>query len=120
VSSFTVSATAVTFLDSAADFQEQWPTLLRTWDFEAYLTLTTDYATLASLLTYPYTVRSCPGPAGVTMRVDVGGGAGFGTLVIDNHPSSPFNAILVRITRPSGYPGGGRRVRLGFQETQAP
>jgi hypothetical protein len=54
------------------------------------------------------------------MRVDVGGGAGFGTLVIDNHPSSPFNAILVRITRPSGYPGGGRRVRLGFQETQAP
>lgn len=110
----------MTFTDSAAGFQEQWPTLLRTWDFEAYLALVADYATLTALLSYPYVVRSCPGPAGVTMKVDIGGGAGIGTLVIDNHASSPFNAILVRIGRPSAYPGGSRRVRLSFQETQAP
>lgn len=117
MSSFAIGGTSVTFLARDDQFNEQWPTLLRTWDFEAYLNSSSDYATLASLLSYPVVVRVAPGSAGATMDVDIGGGGGSGTLTLDNVTDSPFTAALVRLIRPSGYPGGGRTVRLSFQET---
>jgi hypothetical protein len=119
VSSFAVGATTVTIQEQSDGFQEQYPTLLRTWEFDALLTLTTDYTTLVTLVTYPITVRACPGPAGVTMITDYGGGAGPGTLTLDNVVGSPFSAMLIRISRPSAYPGGARKVHLSFQEAAA-
>lgn len=116
MSSFQVGATIVNFSANQDGFQEQYLTLLRTWSFEAILTVTTDYTTLISLLSYPITVRACPGSAGATMDVDIGGGVGKGTLTLDNVVGSPFTAALESIQRPSAYPGGGLRARVSFQE----
>ena len=117
MSSFTVGANTASFTVNQDGFDEQRPTLLRTWDFEAVLTLSTDYTLLNSLYSYPISVRTCPGSAGATMYVDIGGGAGKGTLTLDNVVGSPFTAVLTRITRPSAYPSGARRCRLTFQES---
>lgn len=116
MSAFQVGTTIVNFTANMDGFDEQRPTLLRTWDFEAYLALSTDYTLLYSLFSYPVSLRICPGSAGATMFADIGGGAGRGTLTLDNVVGSPFNAALVRISRPSAYPGGGRRCRVSFQE----
>jgi hypothetical protein len=117
MSSFVVGTTTGSFTVNMDGFSEQRPTLLRTWDFEAILTLSTDYTTLNSLFSYPVNVRTAPGSAGATMYIDVGGGAGKGTLTLDNVVGSPFTAILTRISRPSAYPSGSRRVRVTFQES---
>lgn len=116
MSSFQVASTPVSFIDNADVFTETYQSILRTWDIEIYLTASTDYSTLVSLLSYPVTIRPCPGSAGLTMTADVGGGAGAGTLTLDNVVGSPFNAVLTRIERPSAYPGGGRKCRVTFQE----
>lgn len=116
MSSFAIGLTTVNFEANQDGFQEQYPTLLRTWSFEAILTVTTDYVTLAGLLSYPISIRSCPGSAGATMFADIGGGAGAGTLTLDNVVGSPFNAALSSIQRPSAFPGGGLRARVSFQE----
>lgn len=116
MSSFQVSATVVSFTAMPDGFSERRDTLLRTWDFDAYLVLATDYTTLASLMSAPYHVGVCPGSAGVTYYVHIGGGAGQGTLSLDNVVGSPFTAALVKMDRPSAYPGGGRKCRVTFQE----
>lgn len=116
MSSFQVSATTATFTVNQDAFSERHDTLLRTWDLDLYLPAASDYTTLASLLSYPVRVGTCPGTAGATMYVDVGGGAGAGTLTLDNVVGSPFTAVLTRMERPSAYPGGGRRCRVTFQE----
>lgn len=116
MSSFQVGITSVSFTVDWDNFTEQYQSVLRTWDCEIYLALATDYTTLISLLSYPVTIRACPGSAGVTMVADIAGGAGQGTLTLDNVLGSPFNAALTRIERPSAYPGGGRRARVTFQE----
>jgi hypothetical protein len=76
----------------------------------------TDYTTLSTLYSYPVSIRTCPGSAGATTYADIGGGAGRGTLTLDNVVGSPFNAALTQISRPSAYPGGGRRCRVVFLE----
>lgn len=116
MSSFAVGATSVSFLDNQDNFIERRNSLLRTWQFEAYLAMAADFTTLSSLLSYPVSIRTCPGSAGATPYVDIGGGAGAGTLTLDNVVGSPFDAALVDIERPSAYPGGGRRCRVTFQE----
>jgi hypothetical protein len=116
VSSFTVGATSVTFTDSSQGFTERRANLLRTWDLELYVASPTDYATLESLWSGPVSIRVCPGSAGATAYADIAGGAGSGTLVIDNHPGSPFTAALTRLDRSSAYPGGGRRCTVTFME----
>jgi hypothetical protein len=116
VSSFTVGVTVASFTANMDNFNERRDTLLRTWDLELFLPLATDYTTLASLFSAPYHIATCPGVVGVTYYVDIGGGAGAGTLVLDNVVGSPFSAALVRMERPSAYPGGGRRVKATFQE----
>jgi hypothetical protein len=116
MSSFTVGITAASFTLNQDNFSERRDTLLRTWNFEAFLALATDYTTLASLMSAPVHLGVCPGTAGVTYYLDIGGGAGQGTLVLDNVVGSPFTAVLVGMDRPSAYPGGGRRCRVTFQE----
>lgn len=116
MSSFTVATTAVTFTANQDNFSERKDALLRSWDFEAFLANATDFTTLVSLWSGPVSVRYCPGTAGATAYADIGGGAGSGSLVLDNVVGSPFTAALVRIERPSAYPGGGRRARVTFQE----
>lgn len=116
MSSFQIGLTLVTFTANMDSFSEQYQTMLRTWDCEIYLTASTDYLTLVSLLSYPVSIRACPGSAGVTMVADIAGGAGKGSLALDNVIGSPFNAVLTRIERPSAYPSGGRRCRVTFQE----
>jgi hypothetical protein len=116
MSSFAVGTTSVTFTSNQDAFTERRDTLLRVWEMELFLVLPTDYTTFATLLSAPYHVGVCPGSAGVTYYVDIGGGAGQGTLVLDNVVGSPFLAALVRMERPSSYPGGGRRVKATFQE----
>lgn len=116
MSSFAVGATSVSFVVNQDNFEERRDTLLRTWDLELYLTLATDFTTLDSLFSAPVSVRYCPGSAGATSYADIGGGAGKGTLTLDNVVGSPFTAALVRIGRPSAFPGGGRRVRVTFQQ----
>lgn len=116
MSSFQVSATTATFSVNQDNFSERRDTLLRTWDLELILTLSSDYTALASLMSAPVHVGTCPGTAGVTYYVDIGGGAGSGTLTLDNVVGSPFTAALVRMERPSAYPSGARKVRCSFQE----
>lgn len=116
MSSFQVAATIVTFVDDEKGFSETRDTLLRVWEFEAYLALPTDYTTLLTLQSGPVHVGTCPGQAGMTNYVDIGGGAGPGTLTLDNVVGSPFTAALTRVTRPSAYPGGGRICHVTFQE----
>lgn len=116
MSSFTVGATTVNFTDSSQGFSERRSNLLRTWDLEVFLASASDYADFEGLWSGPVNVRVCPGSAGATAYVDIAGGAGSGTLVIDNHPGSPFSVALTRIDRPSAYPGGGRRCTVTFQE----
>jgi hypothetical protein len=116
MSSFAVGGTSVTFTDDARSFTERKSSLLRTWDFTLFLASATDYATLASLWSLLAPPRICPGSAGATPYVQVAGGAGPGTLTFDNVVDSPFTAALVRIERPSAYPGGGRKCSVSFQE----
>jgi hypothetical protein len=116
MSSFQVATTTVLFTVNQDNFSERHDTLLRTWELELYLALAADYATLRGLLSYPVHVGVAPGTAGATMYVDIGGGAGQGTLTIDNVVDSPFTAALTRLDRPSAFPGGGRRCRATFQE----
>src|SRR5258708_1221909 len=119
MSSFQVASTICTFgLAEQASFSERRDTLLRVWEFDVYLPLVHDYTTLASLFSAAVHVGTCPGLAGAggTMYVDIGGGAGSGTLTLDNVVGSPFTAALVRMERPSAYPGGGRKCRVVFQE----
>lgn len=116
MSQFQVGLTTVVFTANQDGFGEQYQSILRTWDFEALLTASTDYTTMVSLLSYPVTLRACPGSAGVTMTADIAGGAGRGTLTLDNVIGSPFNAVLTRIARPSSFPSGGRRCRVTFLE----
>lgn len=116
MSTFQISATTVTFLVNQDRFVERWANLLRTWDLELYLPASSDYTALAGLLSQPIHVGFCPGSAGGTPYVQIGGGAGPGTLTLDSVVGSPFNAALASIERPSAYPGGGRTVRVSFQE----
>jgi hypothetical protein len=116
MSSFAVSTTTVVFTIDRQGFMEHKANLLRTWDMTLLLASATDYATLASLWSGPVTTRSCPGSAGATPYADIAGGAGKGTLTVDNASDSPYTAALVRIDRPSAYPGGARRVTASFQE----
>lgn len=116
MSSFQVGATSVSFLVVPEAFSERRGDVLRTWDGELYVTTAADYTTLNSLFSGPVSVRTCPGSAGATAYVDIGGGAGKGTLTLDNVAGSPFTAALVRLERGSAYPGGGRRCRATFQE----
>jgi hypothetical protein len=117
MSGFQVSVTNVTFTVADQGFAERRENLLRTWDLVLYLVNPTDYTTLVGLWSGPISVRICPGSAGATAYVDIAGGAGKGTLTLDNVAGSPFTAALVRLDRPSAYPGGGRRVQATFQET---
>jgi hypothetical protein len=116
VSTFQVAATIASFTVNQDGFTERRDTLLRVWELELFLALSTDYTTLAALMSAPYHVGVCPGSAGVTYYVDIGGGAGQGTLTLDNVVGSPFTAALVRMERPSAYPSGARKVRATFQE----
>lgn len=116
MSSFAVGATSVSFTANQDNFSEQKDALLRVWNLELYLASATDFTTLASLWSGPVTKRYCPGTAGATAYADIGGGAGSGTLTLDNVVGSPFTAALTRIERPSAYPGGGRRARVIFEE----
>lgn len=116
MSSFQVSATIATFTVNQDSFSERRDTLLRTWDLDLFLPLVTDYTTLASLFSAPYHIGVCPGTVGATYYVDIGGGAGAGTLTLDNVVGSPFTAALVRMERPSAYPSGARRCRVTFLE----
>lgn len=111
-----IGGTSVTFTVADQGYAEHQDGLLRTWDLLLYLANATDYATLVSLWSGPVSVRVCPGSAGATAYVDIAGGAGRGTLTVDNVAGSPFTAALVRITRPSAYPGGSRRCSASFQE----
>jgi hypothetical protein len=95
MSSFAVSTTTVVFTIDRQGFMEHKANLLRTWDMTLLLASATDCAT-------PY--------------ADIAGGAGKGTLTVDNASDSPYTAALVRIDRPSAYPGGARRVTASFQE----
>lgn len=117
MSSFQVGATSVSFTAQDQGFIERKSNLLRTWDMEIYLANASDFTTFEGLWSGPISVRSCPGSAGATAYVDIAGGAGSGTLVLDNAVGSPFTAALVRVDRPSAYPGGGRRCTVTFQET---
>jgi hypothetical protein len=116
MSSFQVAATSVSFIVSDQGFTERKDDVLRVWDLSLYLDSPTDYATLLSLWSGPVSVRTCPGTAGATPYVDIAGGAGAGTLTVDNVADSPFTAALVRLERPSAYPGGSRVCRATFQE----
>lgn len=116
MSSFAVGGTSVSFLAPDQGFNERKDSLLRTWDLALYLNSASDFTTLLSLWSGPVTVRVCPGSAGATAYVDIAGGAGKGTLTIDNATGSPFSAALTRLDRPSAYPGGSRHCTATFQE----
>lgn len=116
MSSFVVSGTTATFLVDQDGFNERRDTALRTWDLQLFLAAEADYTTLASLWSGPIHIGLCPGSAGATYYVHVGGGAGPGALTLDNVVGSPFTAVLIRLARPSAYPSGGRKCMATFQE----
>jgi hypothetical protein len=118
LSSFAIAPTTVTFIADLDTFNERTDGGLRVWEFKAYLTLPTDYTSLFSLRSW--LVSKKPMPGGTTSAatfVDIAGGAGKGTLTLDNVVGSPFTAALTRIQRPSAYPGGSRYANCTFEET---
>lgn len=118
MSRFTIAASFVNFTADQEGFVERWDGPLRVWEFTGLLALATDYTTLITLRSWLVTKRPIPG--GSTTFVDVGGGPGLGTLILDNVLGSPFVAILTRLQRPSAYPGGSRRVQVTFEECPYP
>jgi hypothetical protein len=118
VSSFVVGITTATFTADQDGFNERTEPQsgLRVWTFKALLALTTDYTTLFSLQSWLVTKRAMPGGASTTRYADVGGGAGRGTLTLDNVVGSPFFAVLTQINRPSAYPSGARYAQVTFEE----
>jgi hypothetical protein len=116
MSSFVVGVTTATFTANQDGFNERAEpqTGLRVWTFDAVLPLVTDYTTLFSLLSWQVTIKAMPG--GNSRFADIGGGAGRGALTLDNVVGSPFNAALTAVSRPSAYPGGGRKAQVTFQE----
>lgn len=116
MSSFQVGATTVTFSAESVGFTERKTTILRTWDMTVLLANATDYTNFVGLWSLVAPPRICPGSAGATAYVQIAGGAGKGTLTLDNVVGSPFTAALTRIERPTAYPGGQRRCSVSFQE----
>lgn len=116
MTSFVIGATTATFVADQNGFNEKTDpaTGLRIWTFAALFTLTTDYTTLFGLLSWLVSKKAMPGGTGVF--ADIAGGAGKGTLTLDNVVGSPFGAALTSITRPSAYPSGGRRAQVQFDE----
>lgn len=116
MSTFVIGVTTGTFTADQEGFVERTDGGLRVWEFTALLTLAADYATLFSLRSWLVSKRPIPGGTAAATVVDVGGGAGKGTLTLDNVVGSPFTAVLSRIERPSAYPGGGRKTHVSFEE----
>lgn len=116
MSTFVIGGTTATFTADQEGFNERSEpqTGLRVWAFNAVLPLLTDYTTLFGLLSWLVTIRAMPG--GNSRFADIGGGAGRGALTLDNVVGSPFNAVLTSISRPSAYPGGGRKAQVTFEE----
>ncbi|GAC1397733.1 MAG: hypothetical protein NVSMB60_08090 [Mycobacterium sp.] len=117
MSTFAIGLSTVTFVADQPSFNERNDGGLRVWEFNAYLSLPADYTTLFSLRSWLVSKRAIPGGSALATVIDVGGGAGKGTLTLDFVLGSPFTAILTRITRPSSYPGGGRRAIVTFDES---
>lgn len=118
MSSFQVSSTTVNFTVNQDSFSERKDNpVVRTWDLELYLALSTDYTALVTMVCGPVTVRLCRGTNGVTADIAIGGGPGPGILTMDNVVGSPFQAVLTSLTRPSAYPSGAKRCHATFQET---
>jgi hypothetical protein len=114
MSTFVIGATTATFTADQDGFSERMDGPMRVWEFGAVLALATDYTTLFGLRSWMVSKRQIP--ASATIYADIGGGAGAGTLTLDNVVGSPFTAVLTRIQRPSAYPGGSRRVQVTFEE----
>lgn len=115
MSSFQIGGTTVTFIVDMDQFAERVDGPLRTWDLRLFLSAAADYASLLSLRSWQVSVRPIPGAS--VAYVDIGGGAGAGTLTIDNVADSPFTAALTKMDRQSAFPGGGRICRATFQQT---
>lgn len=115
-STFAIGANTVSFTADENGFTERIDGGLRVWDFTAFLVLSTDYTLLFSLRSWLVSKKPIPSGAASATFVDVGGGAGKGTLTLTNVLGSPFTAVLTRIQRPSAYPGGSRKVQVTFEE----
>lgn len=116
MSTFQVGVGLVTFTADQEGFSERTDGGLRVWDFTTLLVLSTDYTAMYALRSWLVSKRPIPAGTALATVVDVGGGAGKGTLTLDNVLGSPFTAVLTRIQRPSAYPGGSRRVQVTFEE----
>jgi hypothetical protein len=116
MSTFVIGGTTATFTADQDGFSEsvERQTGLRTWTFSAILTLPADYTTLFGLRSWLVTRKAMPG--GAAVFADIAGGAGRGTLTLDNVVGSPFFAALSAITRPSAYPSGARKASVTFEE----
>lgn len=116
MSTFVIGGTTATFTADQDGFSEATDrqTGLRTWSFTAVLPASSDFTTLFGLRSWLVSRRPAPGGTGVF--ADVGGGAGKGTLTLDNVVGSPFGATLSAINRPSAYPGGARKASVTFEE----
>lgn len=118
MSTFQIAASIVTFTADQEGFVERMDGPMRVWEFTTFLALVADYTLLYSLRSWLVSKRPIPGgTSSLADYVDVGGGAGKGTLTLTNVLGSPFTAVLTRIQRPSAYPGGGRKVLVTFEET---
>ena len=116
MSTFVISSTTSTFTADQDGFSERTDPQsgLRVWTFTALLTASSDYTTLFGLLSWLVSKKAMPGGTG--RFVDIGGGAGKGTLTLDNVVGSPFTAALTSINRPSAYPSGSRKAQVTFEE----
>jgi hypothetical protein len=116
MSTFVIGATTSTFTAESEGYSERTEpqTGLRVWSFTGLFSAATDYTTLFGLLSWLVTKKAMPGGTG--RFADIGGGAGKGTLTLDNVVGSPFTAALTSLNRPSAYPSGQRKAQVVFEE----
>jgi hypothetical protein len=103
VSSFSVSGTGVTF-DALEDGFMDRGGALEEITVSILVASSTEWGALFSLRSWDVTAQNIPG--GEKVYVDIGGGAGVGSLNIDNLDS--HQAILIELSRDFVEPGSLR------------
>lgn len=103
MSSFNVAGTSVSFLATTEGFSDKGGPLEEI-TVGLLVPDATSWGALFSLRSWAVTQRPVPG--GTNVIVDIGGGAGVGTLHIDN--LDPHQAVMIALSRAEIEPGSLR------------
>lgn len=115
MSSFAVGLSSVSFdavYEQPNDGRVTFDGPVREFDLLLSIASAADETTLIGLRSWSVNVRPIPG--GSNAFVDIAGGAGSGTLTLDNVTGSPFTGVLYHLDRGTAFPDGRRVIRARF------